>query len=143
MNDASDTNVPTDRGGLEILALEECRSMLASQQIGRIAFLSAGEPLIMPVNYRLHDGHVVFRTTTGEKLDAARGGKVVAFEIDDWNVASQTGWSVIVRGTAEDVWEEGEIAELNALGLRPWAAQVARRNWVKIVPDEITGRRIL
>lgn len=136
------TSRPTDRGGLEVLSLDECRELLGTQQIGRIAFISAGEPLIMPVNYRMHDGHIVFRTTTGEKLDAARNAASVGFEIDEWDAADQSGWSVIVGGTAQDVEDADEIAKLKQLGLRPWADVVARNNWVRIIPNEISGRRI-
>jgi len=143
MGDTPDNSVPTDHGGLEVLSLEECRRLLASQQIGRIAFITAGEPLILPVNYRMHAGHVVFCTTTGEKLDAARNARSVGFEIDAWDIDEQSGWSVIVRGTAQDVDDAQDIEDLKRLGLRPWAQAVVRNNWVRIIPSEITGRRIV
>lgn len=138
----SERDVARDHGGLEVLSTDECRALLAQEQIGRVAFVAAGEPLVLPVNYRMHDGHIVFRTTTGEKLDAARNAKSVAFEIDSWDTTTKTGWSVIVRGASQDVYKAAEIAELKQLGLEPWADAVARDNWVRIVPDEITGRRI-
>ena len=134
---------PTDHGGLEVLTLEECERLLASQQIGRIAFISAGEPMILPVNYRVHDGHIVFRTTTGDKLDAARNASSVGFEVDDWDVDAQTGWSVVIAGAARDVEDDEQIAELEALGLRPWADAVDRSNWVRVFPHEVSGRRII
>ncbi len=136
------TSAPTDHGGLTVLSLDECNQLLGSQDIGRIAFITAGEPLILPVNYRMHDGHIVFRTTTGEKLDAARNAASVGFEIDDWNSEDQSGWSVIVSGTAQDVEDPDEIAKLRQLGLRAWADVVVRNNWVRIIPNEISGRRI-
>lgn len=135
-------DVARDRDGLEVLSLDECRRLLAEGEIGRVGFLSAGEPLVMPVNYRIYRGDVVFRTTLGEKLDAARNAKSVAFEIDGWNSESKTGWSVIVRGKSQDTDDEAEIAELNQLGLEPWANPVGRNHWVRIISDEITGRRI-
>ena len=138
----SDTNVAKDHGGMEVLSSEECLRLLDGEQIGRVAFISRGEPLIMPINYRMHAGHIVFRTTTGEKLDAARNAKSVGFEIDSWDTNSHTGWSVIVRGSAREVEAPQVIDELNSLGLEPWANSVERDNWVHIVADEITGRRI-
>ncbi|MBK5268333.1 MAG: pyridoxamine 5'-phosphate oxidase family protein [Acidimicrobiia bacterium] len=132
----------TDHGGLEVLDLVECRRLLEREQIGRIAFVSAGDPLILPINYRMHRGNVVFRTTTGEKLDAARNAASVGFEIDSWDLESQTGWSVIVSGIAQDVEDPEAIGEMKTLGLRPWADAVTRNNWVRIIPNEITGRRI-
>lgn len=138
----SPSDAPTDHGGLEVLTLDECRRLLESQQIGRIAFISAGEPLIMPLNYRMYEGDIVFRTTLGEKLNAARNAASVGFEIDDWDAETQTGWSVIVSGRAQDVDDQDEITKLDELGLRPWADVVARNDWVRVVPDEISGRRI-
>ena len=138
----SPSDAPTDHGGLEVLTLDECRRLLESQQIGRIAFISAGEPLIMPLNYRMYEGDIVFRTTLGEKLNAARNAASVGFEIDDWDAETQTGWSVIVSGRARDVDDQDEITKLDELGLRPWADVVARNDWVRVVPDEISGRRI-
>jgi len=136
------SDAPTDHGGLEVLKLDECRRLLASQQIGRLAFISAGEPLIMPLNYRMYQGDIVFRTTTGEKLNAARNAASVGFEADEWDADTQTGWSVIVSGRAQDVDDPDVITELNELGLRPWADVVDRNDWVRIVPHEISGRRI-
>ena len=131
-----------DHGGLEVLSLADCRALLGMEEIGRVGFISSGQPVIMPVNFRMHDGHIVFRTTTGDKLDAARNAASVAFEIDSWNSGEKSGWSVIVQGLSRDVEDQDRIAELEQLGLEPWATRVERNNWVEIVPDEITGRRI-
>ncbi len=132
-----------DRGGLEVLSLDTCRRLLSETTIGRIAFIAAGQPVIFPVNFRFHRNRVVFRTTTGEKLDAAALGAAVAFEVDGWDEEARKGWSVLVRGTATEVMDPDELQELRSLGLSVWADSVARDRWVSIVPDEITGRRII
>lgn len=133
---------PTDRLGLEILSKAECDRLLGEGTIGRIAFVSAGEPAIVPVNYRFHDGSIVLRTARGEKLDAAALEAPVAFEIDAWDPEEHTGWSVLVRGRAEEVDGPEEIAELDALGLRPWANAPEQRLWIRIRRLETTGRRV-
>ncbi len=133
---------PTDRHGLEILTSDECDRLLARGVIGRIAFVAAGEPVILPVNYRYHRGMIVLRTGRGEKLDAAGLAAPCAFEVDDWDEATRQGWSVVVRGTMEEVYRPDEVAELEALGLRPWASPEVRHIWIRIRPDEITGRRL-
>src|SRR3990170_2937616 len=120
---------PTDRRGLEVLSRSECERLLGLAEIGRVALISAGEPLILPVNYRFDEGTVVFRTATGEKLDA-------------WYPATRTGWSVLVRGNAEEVYNEKEIAALEGLGLVGWVPEVQPTVWVRIRPQDITGRRI-
>ncbi len=135
-------NEPTDRFGLQILSSDECDRLLGSAVIGRVAFVVDGEPVILPVNYRYHEGTIVIRTAAGEKLDAAGLAAPVAFEIDDWDETTETGWSVLVRGTMEEVYRPEEVAELAHLHLRPWSNPEARRIWVRIRPDEITGRRL-
>ncbi|MCH7790234.1 MAG: pyridoxamine 5'-phosphate oxidase family protein [Acidobacteria bacterium] len=119
-----------------------CDELLAASEVGRIAFINAGAPLILPVNFRYHRGRIVFRTALGSKLNAAGRGYEVAFEIDDWDAPRRTGWSVLVRGTAEEVVSESELEELFGLGLRPWADQIERSMWVQIHPRDISGRRI-
>jgi len=98
--------------------------------------------VIFPVNYRFVNSTVVFQTTDGSKLNTASDHKTVAFEIDGFEPQQQTGWSVLVKGTAEEVMDEDVEAELHRLGLRPWAPYTKARRWVRILPDEITGRKI-
>ncbi len=133
---------PMDRTGLEVLSAQECDRLLAENVIGRVAFVADGEPVVLPVNYRLHRGAVVFRTARGEKLEAAARRAPVAFEIDGWDPDTQTGWSVLVRGVAEEVLDEDQVAELETLGLRPWADSPQRRIWVRIRREDVTGRRV-
>jgi uncharacterized protein len=133
---------PTDRAGLEIMTKDECDRLLKDTSVGRIAFMADGDITIVPVNYAYHQGTIVFRTTVGAKLEAAARHAVMAFEIDDWDDESQTGWSILVKGTALEVLADDEADGLFELGLRPWADAVDRRRWVRIRPDDITGRKI-
>ena len=134
-------SLPVDRVGIEILSFAQCQELLAGCIVGRIGMFVNGEPVILPVNYRYVRGSVVFRTTLGEKSDAAVMEKPVAFEIDDWDPARETGWSVLVKGTADEV-DADDAAAVEASTLQPWARAVERDIWVRIVPNEITGRRI-
>lgn len=138
----SDQDRPTDHAGLQVLTPEECNERLDETEIGRVAFVSEGDVVILPVNYRFVNGTVVFQTTDGSKLDMAAERKTVAFEIDGFAPQQQTGWSVLVKGTAEYVMDEELEAEFRRLGLRPWAPYTKARRWVRILPDEITGRKI-
>ena len=88
--------------GLEILAAEECETLLAHQLVGRVA-ICTGRPAILPVLFALDDGDIVFRTAPGEKLIAAALHRTVVFEVDNFNVATREGWSVDVVGTAEEI----------------------------------------
>lgn len=120
----------------------ECEEMLSRVLIGRMGVLSAGEPLILPVLFAYAKGAVVFRTALGEKLDAVWVNASAAFEIDNWDVSTRTGWSVLVRGRTETVHDESEVAELESIGLASWVPAQQPTTWVRIRPMEITGRRI-
>jgi len=110
--------------------------------VGRIAFVDAGEPLVFPVTYVL-DGHsIVFRSAAGTKLEAAWMARAVAFEIDDWNPDGRRGWSVLVRGLADAIVDDDEIADLVGLGLEPWLDAAAHGSWVRVRAEEVTGRRL-
>jgi nitroimidazol reductase NimA-like FMN-containing flavoprotein (pyridoxamine 5'-phosphate oxidase superfamily) len=94
-------SLPVDRVGIEILSFAQCQELLAGCIVGRIGMFVNGEPVILPVNYRYVRGSIVFRTALGEKSDAAVMEKPVAFEIDDWDPVRESGWSVLVKGTAQ------------------------------------------
>jgi nitroimidazol reductase NimA-like FMN-containing flavoprotein (pyridoxamine 5'-phosphate oxidase superfamily) len=98
--------------------------------------------VVLPVNHVM-DGHdPVFRTARGSKLSAAESQNVVAFEADGYDESTRTGWSVLVNGRAQAVYEEAEIQRLDRLGLHPWVTAVDRPFWIRIRPATISGRRI-
>lgn len=136
--------VPTDHGGLEVLTLEESMELLGSVPVGRVAFIDGGDPVIFPVNHSLDGRSVIFRSSYGTKQDAAWRGLAAAFEADDWDAASRTGWSIVVRGTAELVVDEDEVERLDAIGAPAWVHdQETATRWIRLRPDEVSGRRIV
>jgi nitroimidazol reductase NimA-like FMN-containing flavoprotein (pyridoxamine 5'-phosphate oxidase superfamily) len=131
----------TDRHGLEVLGLEECLRLLATRPFGRLAYLDAGAPSIVPVNHLVDGASVVLRSLDGGKLGAAIFERPVAFEVDDLQVAERSGWSVVVHGRAEVIEDEAAVAYEKWLD--SWAAgDEARTSWIRIVADEVTGRRL-
>ena len=136
------SSLPVDRSGLEMLPLEECLSRVRTARVGRIAFLSDGYPIILPVNHGMDGDSVIFRTNIGSKLMAADNELPVAFEVDGTDRDRRAGWSVLVRGDAQTVDNPGEIERLNRMGVWPWADAVVREHWVRIRTYEITGRMI-
>ena len=122
---------------LDEIDREECLELLASQPVGRLAVSMPGRgPLVVPVNYVLDGDAIVFRSDLGSKLTALLGP--ASFEVDSIDPLHRTGWSVLVVGTAHQVsqWETGH------LDVEPWA-DGPKRHWVRLVPQEITGRRIV
>src|SRR5689334_22383998 len=107
-------DVDLDRNGLEILDRAECMALLGFAALGRISISSGALPTILPVNYRLVDDQILFRTARGTKLDAATENAVVAFEVDDIDPVNHAGWSVVVTGVAREVADPAERARLTA-----------------------------
>jgi uncharacterized protein len=133
---------PIDHTGLEVLGLEDCLRLLASVPVGRVGFDADGEVLVLPVNHVVDGQDVVFRTARGSKLSAAEGQGLVAFEADDYDRQTQSGWSVLVNGHAEMVYDEAETQRLAGLGLHSWANTTDRPFWIRIRPTSVTGRQI-
>ncbi|WP_242894501.1 pyridoxamine 5'-phosphate oxidase family protein [Actinomadura litoris] len=130
-----------DQGGLEILDPDECRALLSRAVIGRIVFTDRALPAVQPVNYVLHGADVVIRTARGSRLARAADDTVVAFEIDDFDAASRTGWSVVAVGRARLVTEHERVAALQGLPLRSWAPG-ERDHFITVRAELLTGRRI-
>jgi len=134
--------LPTDHAGLEILPLDDCLRLLASVPVGRVGFHADGEVVVLPVNHAVDGQDVVFRTVRGSKLSSAEEHGLVAFEADDYDPQARSGWSVVISGHAETVYEDAQIQRLARLGLHPWAAAVDRPFWIRIRPTSVTGRQL-
>ena len=128
--------------GLELLTEEEALELLSGAEVGRIGLTIGAMPAIFPVNYRMIEGAIVFRTAPGAKLTAAAEGAVVAFEVDDYDRADRTGWSVLAVGQAELVHEGDMALKAIAAHLEPYA-DGTRRTIVRIEPTFVSGRRIV
>lgn len=118
--------------------------MLAANCFGRLAVSGGGEaPLIRAVNYVFDERSqsVAFRTAVGSKLYFLTRATRAAFEIDDVDDATRTGWSVIVAGVTEEVSQPQELRRLEALGLETWPPG-DRNHWVLIRAVTVSGRRI-
>jgi uncharacterized protein len=133
---------PTDHAGLETLSFDACLRLLASVPLGRVGFYADGELVILPVNHAMDGQDVIFRTAPGSKLTAAEEQELVAFEADDYDRQTRSGWSVLVTGRAAVVYEDAVIQRFEGLGLQPWVTAVEHPYWIRISPTSVTGRRI-
>jgi nitroimidazol reductase NimA-like FMN-containing flavoprotein (pyridoxamine 5'-phosphate oxidase superfamily) len=137
-----DDREPSEAQRLEVLDRAACIELLAQHRfLGRLGIVVDGRPIILPVNYVVHDEAVVFCTASGTKLDAVASGADVAFEIDDSSPLHHSGWSVLIQGHAELISDPASVGRLQRGPLRPWVKGV-RANWVRISLDEVSGRRI-
>ena len=127
--------------GLEILDEAQCRHLLADGRVGRVAVCRGAVPVVFPVCYVVVGGDIVFFTGEGTKLDLAAAHATVSFEVDEVDLASQTGWSVLAVGPATNA-SEVAADRARALGCFPWASG-SRPHAVRIRPEFLSGRRIL
>ena len=133
---------PRDHAGLEVLTYEECLRLAASERVGRLAFASAGDIEVLPVNHVVDGSTIAFRSAPGSKLGAALESAVVAFEVDHYDSLRRAGWSVLVKGRVEEVTEPSAVARLRSTALQPWQERVPREHWMIVRPDAVTGRRL-
>ena len=120
------------------IAREECLVLLRAFSVGRVAIASpSGSVLVVPVNYLVDGDVIVFRTDPGEKLDRLHE-QPASFQIDFIDPFHHTGWSVLVRGTA---YRASDV-EVEHLDIKSWAGG-DKPHWVRVVPLEITGRRLV
>ena len=100
--DLDDARPPADPEqvgpGIEVLAREECLQLLRRTSVGRLAFVAAGWPIALPVNYSFDGEDLVVRTDPRSQLArATRHAIRVALEIDETRSLYQSGWSVSRR----------------------------------------------
>ena len=127
--------------GLSTLSEQECRHLLAVSDIGRVVVSVGALPAALPVNYRVIDDEIVFRTAPGTKLTAAVDQTVVAFEVDDIDGAVGLGWSVLVVGKSRVVTDPAQIADLERAEIRSWV-RIEQPYYVAIQIGRISGRRL-
>jgi hypothetical protein len=127
-------------GHMHELDTAECWELMSGRSVGRVAFCTEDGPLVLPVNFVVHEGNVLFRTSPHNVIAAHLNGKPAAFEVDDVDDFTQSGWSVLVQGRAEFL---ESVDELPA-GTRPVAwAEGTRSLFVSVRARLITGRRVM
>jgi len=132
---------------LDDLDEAECLRLIAAGGIGRLVFAGRFDLTVLPVNYKWHDGAILFRTTQNGATDEDLRTGIenaeyrVAFEVDEFDQEAREGWSVLVQGPAHHLDSEAERADAQAAGVVPWPDGV-REHFIRITPARITGRRI-
>lgn len=122
------------------LDADECISLLSQHEMGRVAFVSDDDPVILPVNYVLDGNSIVFRTDPGQKL-AEIPMRSVAFEIDSGE--DPNAWSVLAQGFAREITDAlgTRYDVLRSLAI-PVQAPGDKEYWIAIDIRELSGRRI-
>ncbi|MGV9306626.1 helix-turn-helix domain-containing protein [Nonomuraea sp. NPDC003727] len=133
----------TARPTVEVLDEEECKRLIAPGGIGRVAFSGLRGPTVLPVNYQFVDDSVIFRTRYGGPMDedlrtGLEGVDIkIGFEVDRIDEARREGWSVLIQGAAHHLSPD----QVPQVDVTPWAGG-ERELYIRVVPAQITGRRI-
>ena|ERR1700722_14093390 len=131
-----------DQRGSEIVAGPECLRLVAlaakENRIGRLAVNDGQTPLVVPLNFRIHDRQIMVRIGPGS-LSETVPGSLVSFEVDRVDPESNVAWSVLIRGLASALDLDAPALRVGLLPqpLVPTPGEIL----VLIRPDVITGRR--
>lgn len=125
---------------VEILDEGACWDLLRGVSVGHLAVLVDGHPEIFPVNFKVDQGSVVFRTGEGTKLQAAAGRTPVALEADGTDQKNRAAWSVEVKGHAVLLEPSPDLMKGVGLTLFPWQAG-DKDHFVRIIATAVSGRR--
>ena len=131
-----------DQRGSEILDSPECLRLLAvaakEDHIGRLAVNDGESPLVVPLNFTIHDRAVLLRIGPGG-LSEMVPGTLVSFEIDSVDPEHGEAWSVLIRGLASALDPTDAPIGVGAMPqpLVPNPGEMM----ILIRPDVVTGRR--
>ena len=120
------------------LARLECLDILRAHEVGRLVFDDGHGPMVLPVNYAMQGQDILIRTDASGSIARHATDKRVAFEVDEVDDISETGCSVVVRGTATQASPESAPPDDEPYA---WAEGV-RLHVLHIHTDRITGRRL-
>lgn len=127
--------------GAQTLTRSECLARLGQASLGRIGVSMDALPAILPVFYALEGQSILLHTVPGTKLDAATRNTVVAFQVDAYDAASFSGWSVMAQGIAARISDPAELARTSEIVAQSWPSSDERRNLVRIEIAQLSGRQ--
>jgi nitroimidazol reductase NimA-like FMN-containing flavoprotein (pyridoxamine 5'-phosphate oxidase superfamily) len=131
------------RGQLEEIERSECLALIATKQVGRLAFCTDRGAMVVPVNHAFIAGELVIRVSpsgeTATYLHDHGQQADVTYEVDDLDEAMESGWSVVVTGTAHATPPEMLTSPEDRPV--PWPAG-SYWQYVRIRPLRVTGRRL-
>lgn len=126
---------------LDVLSPQECRRLLGTAAVGRLVYVDGETPVAHPVNFVLVGSDVFVRTGPGGNLAAAQRGDPVAFQADEIDPATRSGWSVLLTGRASVVHDVDQLVAVLEPGTRPWA-RGRGEHVLRVTGERISGRRL-
>jgi uncharacterized protein len=131
-------------GGADLRTLDriECLDYLPAKQVGRLGYVTDDGPRIVPLNYTTTPDSIVLRTMANGEIARFAIDRPVAFQIDDIDEFRQTGWSILVVGTAKLVSVEDLKRILYVGAPEPWPGG-PRTLFLQIPLTTVTGRQVM
>ena len=127
-------------GRLVELPTEEAWAYLASTQTGRIAWNGPEGLSIIPLNFTVVDGRVWLRTAPYSTWLHDVVGREVAFEADETDAFTRSGWSVLIRGVLQ--LADGMETPPEAVDAPAWPAG-SRIQHMYVSATKVTARQLL
>lgn len=119
----------------------ECRRLLPTQPIGRLAFTEHALPVIRPAHFVFRGPRLVLAGLTDGRVASARRDSLVAFEVDAYDAARRQGWWVCAIGRCRLITDRSQIRELDDLQFTPWSKD-PDRNDIAIDIAVLRGQRL-
>ena len=133
----------TDGGRLLTpVSSSEVLGLLSTVRVGRVAFSHRALPGIQVVSHVIDVGDIVFRSHGRPPvIPPGRAGPVVlAYEADDVDPQTFTGWRATVTGVAKMIRSPREVAHLDGL-LPAWPVAGGSGLLVRLHPGTLSGYR--
>lgn len=120
---------------------DDCLELLQGQDVGRMVFADDTGPLALPVNFSVARGTVLVATSPYGSIAKYATKGPVAFEVDESDEYTESGWSVLIRGTASVV-PHSDLRDSHEEPPYSWP-EGTRTLVLRITPRDISGRRLL
>lgn len=130
-----------NRGRLIELSAEECRELLATKRVGRVAYVGPDGLEVVPLNFITRDDAILLRTAPHSMLGRCSAHlDTASFQVDEIDDFTESGWSVLVRGSVDRL----DIDDLPPTDRRPLPWPEGQRTlYLRMVPRVVTGRRLI
>ncbi len=115
--------------------------LLATMPVGRLIFTVNALPAVRLMNFAVVGDLIVVRTAADTTVARRVHDVIVAFEADDLDAATSSGWSVVVTGRAARVTDPDAVARYRTVPLVPWAPG-ERDQYLTITTEVVEGRRV-
>jgi hypothetical protein len=121
------------------LSQAECWQLLSAGSVGRIAWVRADRPFVIPVNYAVVGAEIHIRSAAYSTLVREIDGSEVAFQVDDIDTAARCGSTVTAQGRAEIRFAGTRTPIEPTVEVWPSGAKAAT---IAVDVAEISGRRL-